>query len=186
MLEIARQSAPSVDAESQHLLHVQGLFLQHFSSLRAFLHSIVPDHALTDDVVQETFLTVTQKSADFTAGSNFWAWLCRIARYKALECAHRRNRASSMFSPEVLEALESDQPPPDSDDEQLLRLRECLEKLAPKARRAIELRYLETQDAAAIARDLGWKIEAVYVALSRARSAIRNCVESGPETPMKG
>ena len=49
---------------------VQGLFVQHLPALRGFVTSLVSEFSLVDDIVQETFITVTRKAADFTAGSN--------------------------------------------------------------------------------------------------------------------
>jgi Sigma-70 region 2 len=50
---------------------VQGLFVQHLPALRGFVLSLVSDFSLVDDVVQEAFLTVTAKAANFERGTNF-------------------------------------------------------------------------------------------------------------------
>ena len=55
-------------------------------------------------------------------------------------------------------------------------LRACLMRLAPKARHAVELRYQQANKPPEIARQMGWTVEAVHVALSRARVFLRDCV----------
>ena len=56
-------------------------------------------------------------------------------------------------------------------------LTECLDHLAPQARRTIELRYRQAHKPAEVARLMGWTAEAVYVALARARVVLRECIE---------
>ncbi len=41
--------------------------------LRAFVLSLAPDFSAADDVLQETFLVVTRKAAEFEPGTNFFA-----------------------------------------------------------------------------------------------------------------
>ncbi|MEM0968112.1 MAG: sigma factor-like helix-turn-helix DNA-binding protein, partial [Verrucomicrobiota bacterium] len=62
-------------------------------------------------------------------------------------------------------------------------LRDCIAKLAAKPRTMIELQYRENLKPAAIARQLGWDTNAVYVALSRARADLRHCVKHQESTP---
>ena len=56
-------------------------------------------------------------------------------------------------------------------------LEECKDGLAPKARRVIALRYEESHRPPEIAERLGWTVNAVNVALARARKALRECVD---------
>ena len=65
--------------ESSQTAHVQSLFLQHLPALRGFVLSLVSDFSLVDDVVQETFVTVTAKAASYQRGTNFRAWVWTIA-----------------------------------------------------------------------------------------------------------
>ena len=78
----------------------------------------------------------------------------------------------------VLEALAASEPAPEpADDPRLLWLADCLQELAPQSRRIVELCYQQAHKPAEIARVLGWTPESVYVALSRARGVLRQCVE---------
>lgn len=164
--------------DPQPTAHVHALFVQNMMALRGFVVALLPDFSRVDDVVQETFLTVTAKAGDFQPGTNFKAWLFAIARRKVLEALRDPACAPAAFTPEVIEALsahDTDQP---WLEEHLQALRECVGKLAPQARRAIELRYQQAHRPPEIARVMGWSLNAVNVALARARVALRGCVEA--------
>ena len=64
-------------ADEQTLL-VQKLFVEHFAVVRGFVLALLPDFARAEDVVQETFLTVTRKAAEFPK------WACAIAHFNLL------------------------------------------------------------------------------------------------------
>lgn len=164
-------------AEHQQAL-VQRLFVQHIVPLRGFLLGLTTDSHRVDDLVQETFLTALKKADDFQEGTNFRAWLYSIARYKLLATFRDASREpASSLSQEVIEALCAVEPDFSSNDERLRHLPDCLQKLAPQARRAMELCYQQTKGPAEIAACMGWTPGAVKVTLSRARSVVRECIE---------
>lgn len=164
-------------ATPEHTALVQGLFVQHLPALRGFLLSILSDFSLVDDVVQEAFLVVTAKASDFERGTNYRAWVWTIARYKALQALEKSAPIHERFAPDVIEALCSHESAMTAHTEEQLRyLARCIEELAPKARLAIELRYQQAHRPPEIARLMGWTVDAVHVALSRARVALRDCV----------
>ena len=167
----------SVNSHEQTAL-VQRLFVQHATQLRGFIVALMPDLAHVDDVLQETFLTVTTKADSFDPQSNFLAWACAIARYKMAEVGRRASRQWQPLSAEVLESLATNEPSPEpGDDPRLSLLAACLEELAPQSRRIIELHYQRAHKPSEIARTIGWAPESVYVALSRARVLLRQCVD---------
>jgi RNA polymerase sigma-70 factor (ECF subfamily) len=157
---------------------VQALFIQHHLALRAFLVTLVADFSLVDDIVQESFLTVTRKADSFTLGTNFKAWLWTIGRLKMHELLRARKR-QGVLAEDVLDMLcgHDDAIDWDAIDRRIDLIGTCVEQLAPKARLAVELRYQRALKPPEIARVMGWTVNAVNVALSRARRAIRECVE---------
>lgn len=170
--------------QSDQLTHVQGLFVQHLPALRGFVLSLVTDYSLVDDVVQETFLTVSAKAGEFQRGSNFRAWTWTIARFKVLQALQKMPKAEQRLSDEVIESLCATEASEDwPAEEQLRRLAECVQELAPKARQAVELRYQQAHKPPEIARLMGWSVDAVHVALSRARVTLRNCVQRRTASP---
>lgn len=166
------------DSES-HRDAVQAMFLQHHVRLRNFLTTLVVDASLVDDIVQETFVTVSQKAGGFTLGTDFRAWLWSVARLKTHEVL-RAVKRQRVLEDDVIDLFYAS---PDAIDweaheRRLRHVEECVEALAPKARRLVELRYQQAMLPPDISRAMGWTVNAVNVALSRARRAIRACVEN--------
>lgn len=157
---------------------VQQLFVQHILPLRGFLLGLTADSHRVDDLVQETFLTVLQKAAEFQPGTNFRAWVFAIARFKVLAAVRDAGREPlTLLEPEVIAALGEPAPEFARQDERSRHLHACMEKLAPQARRAMELCYEHALPAAQIAAAMSWTAGAVKVALSRARAVVRECIE---------
>ena len=168
---------PTPDDDA-HTRAVQGLFLQYQPVIRTYVLSLVPDFSMADDVMQETFLVVTKKAASFEQGTNFPAWVRAICRFKVLETLRGTRPRFQTFSSEVMDALSAE--PRDfirNTDERLLHLESCMEKLAPQARRSIDLRYQNDHLPPQIASLMGCTVESVNVTLSRARAFLRECVQ---------
>lgn len=154
---------------------VHGLFLRNIDAIRGFIRALVRDPFLADDVLQETFLTVARKAEVFEEGTDFLKWACAIARLKVLE-AKRRDAGICPLPDEVMESLMASHEP-EWTDERCELLQGCIAELPASMRRMVELRYASSRKPGEIARLVGWTVEAVYVALSRARSNLRDCVE---------
>ena len=84
-------------------VRVQQLFVRHQGIVKAFILSLQPGFADAEDVLQETFLVVTRRAADFHEGTNFVAWACSIAQLKLFEA--RRNASAPGLSEEALAPL---------------------------------------------------------------------------------
>lgn len=173
-MDFTHATSPADD--SDHTAKVQGLFIQYQGAVRGFVLSMIPDFSIADDVVQETFLTVTKKAQSFEIGTSFAAWVKTIARYKALEAL--RARRFETLSEDVLAALctEPREFAGDSDD-RLALLRGCIAQLPPQARRSIDYRYQNEHKPPQIASLMGCTVQSVNVTLSRARTFLRECVQ---------
>jgi RNA polymerase sigma-70 factor (ECF subfamily) len=156
---------------------VQRLFLRHTGAIKGFILALLRDRTLAEDVLQETYLVVSAKAPQFRPDTNFVAWACTIARFKVLEAIRRHSRENSSLRPEVIEALTADLPIEDDRDQQLLRLETCVDELPSSARNVIRLRYFHALSTDEIARRLTLGVASVHVTLSRARRALRQCVE---------
>ena len=161
---------------------VQLLFVRHENSIRAFVRALQPTLSDADDVMQETFLTVSRKASRFEPGTNFVAWACGIARLKVLENFRQKKRANVLSEAVLSEAaictLAEDAPSPESLREREDALEGCLEKLAPKVRDLLWRRYSRRQSSDEMAEAAGMTSNAVRVALSKARVALRDCISS--------
>ena len=64
---------------NRQLREVQALFIKHQPAVRAMAIALTGDFSVAEDIVQETFVTVTEKAGSFTLGTNFSAWVGTIA-----------------------------------------------------------------------------------------------------------
>lgn len=154
---------------------VQLLFVRHECAIRAFVRALQPSLADADDVIQETFLTVSRKAATFEPGTNFVAWACGIARLKVLENLRQRKRSTALSEAAII-ALAENAPAPETQQCREEALARCLEKVAPKARDLLWRRYSSRQSSDEMAAALSMTSTAVRLALFKARSFLRDCV----------
>jgi len=158
---------------------VQKLFIRYVDRIEAFIFGLNPDSAASKDLLNDTFLVVTENHAEFRSGTDFLAWARKIALNKVMQFRERRRRLPHLLDPEVLEQLEADQDAVD-DGWELHRkaLAECVKKLSPRLRELIGLRYFaETLPPRLIAERMGWTPAAVRVGLCRARASLYGCTE---------
>ena len=163
--------APDATAE------IQLLFVRHENAIRAFVRALQPSLPDADDVMQETFLTVSRKAGSFELGTNFVAWACGIARLKVLENFRQRKRANVLSEAAII-ALTEDAPSPQSICEKETALEQCIQHLTPKVRDLLWRRYNRRQSSEEMAEAAGMTPNAVRVALSKARIALRDCINT--------
>lgn len=163
-------NTPPTVAEQVHML-----FVRHEGAIRAFVRALQPSLPDADDVLQETFLTVSRKAGDFELGTSFLAWAYGIARLKVLE-NYRQKKRTNVLSDEAINALAADAPRGDLLASREDALSRCVEKLAPRSRELLWRRYSGRDDSDKIAESLGMTSTAVRVALSKARAFLRDCV----------
>ncbi len=166
--------APSEPISVEQL---QLLFVRHEGDIRTFVRALQPSLSDADDVLQETFLTVSRKASSFELGTSFVAWACGIARLKVLENLRQRKRATDLTEAAIL-ALADEAPSPDSLHMREKALAHCLEKTTPKIRDLLWRRYSSRQSSDEVAESLGMTSTAVRVALSKARAFLRDCVSA--------
>jgi len=169
------------DKPIPHQMQVQQLFVKHQGALKRYTLSLVPDFADADDVLQQVFLTVSEKADDYELETNFMAWARTIARYKIMNHWRRQKSAPEALSEKVLETLVTEPPEEEPEESYFVRnLEDCLSQLPPTARELVELRYQRELKPGAIADLKNWTPNSVYVALSRARALLRDCLASKP------
>jgi RNA polymerase sigma-70 factor (ECF subfamily) len=161
-----------------HTLHVQTLFVQHQQAVLAYILSLEPDVHDAQEIVQETFVTASRKAATWTSGTGFFPWACAIARFNTLHFQRTRGRRKARLADDVVELL-AEQAEDDFAQFQLRvnALQKCLQELAPRARELINLRYHAGKLPTEVASEIGWTVNSVRVALTRARHSLRDCLE---------
>jgi len=178
VLEEATMAFPGSKAKPER---IQQLFIQHLAEIRGYLLAILPDAELVDDALQETFLALVEKAEAYDPERSFRLWAFGFARNKAMQVAARRpgNRGRNLpLEDDVLAVLTASEPDLAVGVNEMQFLRECMSQLAPKARSIVEHRYQKGLMPHEVAELIGWSRGAVRVALCRARSVLRKCLES--------
>ncbi len=153
--------------------------------LLAYAAFRVPDAALVDEVVQQTFIRAYEQIRDFQTGKDFGVWLRSICRFMILAELKRasRDRSNKENYQERLRAELVDRAlergVPEADDDVLQRLRGCLGRLQETARSLVTLRYHEHLKVEEIAQRMGQSAPWVATTLFRVRETLRRCLGEG-------
>jgi RNA polymerase sigma-70 factor (ECF subfamily) len=134
-----------------------------------------PDDA--EEILQNANVIIWSKYHQFEAGTNFFAWAARIATYEVLKYRQKHARDRLQFSEEFVKSvaveMADDSPQLDQRRQALAR---CMNKLRPKDRELIRLRYSDGARGKTVARHIGRPVNSVYQSLGRIRRALLNCV----------
>ncbi len=149
---------------------IDELLRRHLRRVRSMLFSMVLDHALADDLTQETFLRAWRGLKSFRAEAKFSTWLTRIAWNVVQDGVTRRERtASSMSNREPL-ASAIDQPEASLLQNELdERITTALAGLSPKLRAAIVLTGLQQLSPDEAAELEGCTVSTMYWRIHEAR-----------------
>ncbi len=61
------------------------LYTAHSRRIYTYLLTLLPQRADAEDVFQEVGTLLWEKFCDFTPGTNFAAWACKIAQFQAIK-----------------------------------------------------------------------------------------------------
>ena len=146
--------------------------------LRAFVIGMTPTLADADDILQEVNLALWKKRRLYDRNRQFLSWALGFA---VMEVRNFRNRAAKnklWLNDEILELVAESFP----DDSQLFEqqrdaLSNCVQKLGAIERQFVTDFYRNQCSAQALAEVSGKPLSTVYKTLTRARIALRACVE---------
>lgn len=147
-------------------------------AVSAFVSALVPNFHEAEDVLDQVVVTLVRKFSTYDRERPFVNWAIGVARFEVLK--HRRSRANERhyFCDElVAEICSTYQEMSLELEEQKQFLRECLEEVRGRSRKALQLRYFDDLKPAAIGEALGMNSGAVRVMLHRVRASIRQCLE---------
>jgi RNA polymerase sigma-70 factor (ECF subfamily) len=143
------------------------LYERYFHRLVRVVDRSLHDRALAEDVAQDALVRALLGMRGFDAGRPFWPWLKVIARHVAAEAVRRRAREVPVDDLPARPVLVDDA------DAVALRsvLASCLDRLTPRQRQALVMRFGEDRDTAEVAETLGIAPGAVAALVFRARGA---------------
>jgi RNA polymerase sigma-70 factor (ECF subfamily) len=154
-------------------------FLQNQRRLYAYVLTLLPNRADADDVLQETSLVLWDKFDSHQPPGDFLAWARRIAYHKVLDSYKKAGRADARLSRVFVERVAETAARSEALllDERREALTSCVEKLAPRDRDLLALRFAEGSTTQTTSERLGRSVEAVYKALAKLRQNLFDCVE---------
>ena len=146
--------------------------------LYAYVLSLAPDLEAAREIVQNANVEIWKNAANFTSGTNFEAWACKMAYYAVLAYRRDRGRDRLVFDDDVVESLatsagqRSDRTTPQS-----TALEECLARLSPRQHELIKGRYGEGRSLTELAETLGRSAGNLATTLYRIRRALLDCIQ---------
>ena len=165
--------------------HALRSFLAQREDLLGYLTAIVGAPQVAEDLLQDLAVLVLRKHAAIPDAEGAVAgWIRRAARFEARNRRRRDRRLvlGDAAVAAVTAAWEADPDPAPPD--RRAALAGCIERLAPTARRLVDLRYGERLDCSAVAERLGVQLNTVYVGLTRVHRALADCLRRRlPELP---
>ncbi|MBT8038470.1 MAG: sigma-70 family RNA polymerase sigma factor [Verrucomicrobiae bacterium] len=172
-----KRDVPEDDAQACQSYVAQ--LLAHQDDLRAFIHSLLPNSPVADDVLQNTNLVLWKKRNSFKEGTNFHAWAFKIARIQVQHQYDRAKRETRLvFSESLLEHVASAAKTNAPRERNLTILEGCMEKLTEKQREIVNARYTPDKSLEQHAENTGATAGSLRISLYRIRAILRQCVEN--------
>jgi RNA polymerase sigma-70 factor (ECF subfamily) len=142
-----------------------------------FAHAMTRDAGAAEDVRQQVFIQAYRDFGRFERRASLRTWLFAIVRNRCLDSTKIRRRWWKRFKNDPPE--EGELEPPDLDRGRVARLlSECLTKLAPAAREAVVMRYIEELSYEEAAKVTGHLSGTLQQRVGRALPVLRRCVDS--------
>ncbi|RZK78942.1 MAG: sigma-70 family RNA polymerase sigma factor [Methylobacterium sp.] len=144
---------------------------------------IQSDRGMAEDVLQDVFLRIWQKAASYSpAAGRPLAWLCTIARNRAIDGVRRRSETQGPVTEDGEDWVERLADPHDSEGTILGRnaLQACLGRLEALHRDCIVLAYCEGQSREDLALRYDRPVSTIKTWLHRGLATLRGCLDGAP------
>jgi RNA polymerase sigma-70 factor (ECF subfamily) len=149
-------------------------------SIYGYIYSATRDYHATQDIFQEVAIAITRKAHTYDTSRPPLPWFFGIARYEILSWLRARGKKPVHVSFDVLNECfgEEDRAHAGTTEVSLREqaLKSCIEKLPPKQRSIIDLRYSEKLSCDRIAESVNQSIQSIYAIVKRLKISLRDCV----------
>lgn len=151
-------------------------------ALLAYAYGLLQDWALAEDSVQEAFLLLLEKQEEYRPEFGVYGWLKRMVYFKVQEARRKRAREFAVQDDEL--QLLVQRAVDDCFDEEAARcqarrfqaLQECISVLTEASVQILIRFYWRNQSGEQIAQSLNRSLNSVWLALSRIRKQLRDCI----------
>jgi RNA polymerase sigma-70 factor (ECF subfamily) len=142
--------------------------------LRYFINRLLDNSELTEDIYQDTWLTVIRRIHGLREIDAFPAWLYRIARNKVYQQLRKKRNVSGLDENIAVEDNAEDDV---FSPEDAAKVHKCLKELPPEYREVLMLRFLEQMSYQQISQVLNCKLGTVRSRLYYAKIALKKELE---------
>jgi RNA polymerase sigma-70 factor (ECF subfamily) len=156
------------------------LYDAHVDEVYRFVHRRCRDHALSEDITQETFVTAIRGSRDPSSISV--GWLITVARNRLVDVLRRQTNYEGKLR--LVGASESDDY--DAQLAERMRIEAALNELSVEYRLVLTLRYIDGMSVLELADHLGRSAKSVEGLITRARRAMRRQLADDIDVDGKG
>lgn len=143
--------------------------------LRYFINRLLDDSELTEDIFQDTWLTVIRRIHGLREIDSFPAWLYRIARNKVYQQLRKKRNASRLDENIAVEDNDEDDV---FSGEDAAKVHKCLKELPLEYREVLMLRFLEQMSYQQISQVLNCKLGTVRSRIYYAKIALKKELEN--------
>ncbi len=165
MEQTERQSSGNADAAAD--LTFAEVYDTHVDEVYRFVHRRCRDHALAEDVTQETFMTAIRSVDDPRSISI--GWLLTVARNRLIDVLRRQTR----YEGKLRIVGVADTARLDAELAERLRVERALSELSVDHRLVLTLHYVDGFTVPAMAEHLGRSVKSVEGLVTRARRELR-------------
>lgn len=143
-----------------------------------YIQMLVQNYQDAEDIFQETAAIAWEKFGTYEPGSNFASWMVAIAQFRIMYYWRKNKHSVVHYSSDTLKLIESYVvEKPQKDTLGRLHMRDCVEKLPPKDRDLIQMRYASGTTIKLLAEQLGRSVHGLYSSLSRIHTLLVECVQ---------
>lgn len=184
------ETALITQAQAGDLDAFNDLVLRYQNFIYSVTYRIMGDSESASDATQDTFLTAYRRLETFRGG-NFRAWLARIGTNTCYDELRRRKRRPADYIEDLPGSESADGPPLPSEaptpehvagqTELQQAIQDCINALQEDRRLVLVMREIEGLSYEEIADTLTIQVGTVKSRLSRARQAMRHCLQAVQE-----
>ena len=155
------------------------MFARHRTRVFRFIHRMVRNPGIADDIVSQVFLDVWRSASRFEGRARVSTWLLSVARFKAISFLQERTH-ESIDQGDVLGIADAGDTPEAALDRKETNgtLLACMDKLSPAHRDIIDLFYYREKSVAEVSEIVGIPLATVKSRMFYARKQLARILVS--------
>ncbi|MEP3481287.1 MAG: sigma-70 family RNA polymerase sigma factor [Fuerstiella sp.] len=155
-------------------------FTKDHQRIFGYIFSQLHNRADTEDVFQQTSLSLWRRFDEFDRDREFFPWACGVAFNTVRNFLRKSGRSRLHFNDELLSKISEERVASDTELQAFGdRLDQCINRLGEKDRKLIRQAYRGNQTVIEIAETMGRAVRTLYNRLNLIRRKLAECMEAG-------